>query len=236
MISDFWMWTLSTYAHIFTYHFSRDWVRRRGGLVLCADPAYFKNLNDVFMLCCADRVIRYQEIPSRGSGEGFSVDVVLEGGAGANQKPPKLLLAGRGSGYPIVAQPSDSTLMVSSRGVPHHLPPVSQNQPTIQEGGKNNNCRKISSENSNNTPPGELQFVSNRRAPPTFCCALPFRFLCALPRSPYLPYPHPPLDLPAENCIVVALPCHGDLVHRLLCSTTNQIYHVHRGIQKTASK
>lgn len=160
-------------------------------------------------------------------------------------RDPQLLLAGRGSGYPIVlrvAQPSDSTLMFCSRGVPHHLfpfhPPVLAKPANHPEGGKNNKLLEIVKKyhrkiviihrESYGSPPITV-------LPPTFCCALPFRFLRALPHPSYL-HPSHPLDLPAEKTALSSLPCHGGLVHRLLCPSTNQIYKRNTENRKTASE
>lgn len=166
-------------------------------------------------------------------GEGFSVDVVLEGGAGANQRPPNSCWQGGGAG-------TQSFCVSLSLATPHSCsvpgvcritsspspPPVLAKPANHPEGGKNNKLLEIVKKyhrkiviihrESYGSPPITV-------LPPTFCCALPFRFLRALPHPSYL-HPSHPLDLPAEKTALSSLPCHGGLVHRLLCPSTNQIY------------
>lgn len=178
----------------------------------------------MLLLYCADRVIhthtiRYQEIRiPRIWGRGSVLMLFWREELEQTRNPPNSCWQGGGAGtqsFCVVAQPSDSTLPGCAASTSSPSPQSSRSQPTILKGGKNNKLLKIIKKYHRKIviiTPGELRFASDHRAPPTFRCALPFRFLRALPHLSHLPYLHPshPLDLPAEKlhcrrCLAMAV-------------------------------
>lgn len=142
------------------------------------------------------------------------------------RNPPSSCWQGGGAAIQSLLSPTTPPSWSVSR-VCRIIFPVSQNQPTIQKVGKTIIVKKYYR---------KIVIIHHREScssspivvpPPHFAAHSPFASF-----APYLtlhtyPILTPRLICPPKTALSL-LPCHGDLVHRLLCSTTNKIYHVHR--------